>query len=73
MLQAAIPQEKTRNQLGSVTMLVFVALLTAFPMLATDLYLPAVPSIQAQLNTTVELVNSTLVIFFILISVGSRK
>lgn len=52
-------------------MLVFVALLTAFPMLSTDLYLPAVPSIREQLNTSVELVNSTLVIFFIVISIST--
>jgi len=52
-------------------MLLFVALLTSFPMLSTDLYLPAVPSIKEQLNTTVELVNSTLVVFFIFLSIST--
>lgn len=52
-------------------MLVFVALLTAFPMLSTDLYLPALPSIREQLNTTVELVNMTLVVFFVFISISA--
>jgi DHA1 family bicyclomycin/chloramphenicol resistance-like MFS transporter len=71
LLQAAITKGNTRNQYGSITMLVFVALLTAFPMLSTDLYLPAVPSIQEQLNTTVGLVNSTLVTFFIFVSIST--
>jgi len=51
-------------------MLVFVALLSSFPMLSTDLYLPAIPSIRVQLNTTVELVNSTLVVFFVFMSIS---
>ena len=37
-------------------------------MMATDMYLPAVPLIKEQLNTTVELVNSTLSPFFFIIS-----
>lgn len=49
-------------------MLLFVALLAAFPMLSTDLYLPSIPSIRNDLNTTVELVNLTLVVFFIFLS-----
>jgi DHA1 family bicyclomycin/chloramphenicol resistance-like MFS transporter len=52
-------------------MLVFVTLLTAFPMLSTDLYLPAIPLIQEQLNTTVGMVNLTLVVFFIFMSVST--
>lgn len=63
--------EKPSGQLSSGAMLVFVALLTSFPMLSTDLYLPAVPSIREQLNTTVELVNSTLVVFFVFISIST--
>ncbi len=50
-------------------MLIFVAILTAFPMLATDMYLPAVPSIQDHLHTSVKLVNFTLVAFFVIISI----
>jgi DHA1 family bicyclomycin/chloramphenicol resistance-like MFS transporter len=61
--------QKTTGQLSSNAMLVFIAILSAFPMLATDMYLPAVPSIQEDLNTTVELVNLTLVVFFITISI----
>jgi DHA1 family bicyclomycin/chloramphenicol resistance-like MFS transporter len=70
-LQKPPPRETTDRQLGSGAMLLFVALLTAFPMLSTDLYLPALPSISEQLNTTVELVNLTLVIFFIFISISA--
>lgn len=51
-------------------MMIFVSILTAFPMLATDMYLPAVPSIKAELNTTVDLVNLTISVFFITISLS---
>lgn len=64
-------RETTKRQLKSGAMLLFVALLAAFPMLSTDLYLPALPTIREQLNTTVELANSTLVVFFIFISISA--
>ena len=67
----AVTREKPSGQLSSGVMLVFVSLLASFPMLSTDLYLPAVPLIRMQLNTTVELVNSTLVVFFIFISIST--
>jgi len=60
----------TSGQLSPGAMMVFVSILTAFPMLATDMYLPALPSIREQLNTTVELVNWTLSSFFFIISIS---
>ncbi|MFC1839414.1 multidrug effflux MFS transporter [Thermodesulfobacteriota bacterium] len=58
----------TPGQLSSGMMMVFISILSAFPMLATDMYLPAIPSIKGQLNTSVELVNLTISVFFITIS-----
>ncbi len=56
------------RQLGTTAMMLFVSILCAFPMMATDMYLPAVPLIKEQLNTTVALVNWTLSPFFAIIS-----
>lgn len=61
-------KNNTSRQLGPGAMMVFISILCAFPMLATDMYLPAVPLIKEQLNTTVELVNFTLSSFFFIIS-----
>ena len=58
------------RQLGIGTMMVFVAILTAFPMLATDMYMPALPSIKEDLNTTIKWVNLTLSFFFFVISIS---
>lgn len=58
----------TSRQLSPGAMMVFISILCAFPMMATDMYLPAVPLIKEQLNTTVELVNLTLSPFFAIIS-----
>ena len=66
---ASIKQNNYKSrQLGPVAMMVFISILCAFPMMATDMYLPATPVIKEQLNTTVELVNSTLSSFFFIIS-----
>jgi DHA1 family bicyclomycin/chloramphenicol resistance-like MFS transporter len=56
------------RQLNPVAMMVFISILSAFPMMATDMYLPATPLIKEQLNTSIELVNSTLSSFFFIIS-----
>lgn len=42
-----------------------LALLTAFPPLATDMYLPAIPTLQKQWNQPLSVINLTLVCFFI--------
>jgi MFS transporter, DHA1 family, multidrug resistance protein len=61
---------KTPGQLSPGWMMIFVSILTAFPMLATDMYMPALPSIKEQLNTTIELVNYTMSGFFFIISIS---
>ncbi|MBN2419641.1 MAG: multidrug effflux MFS transporter [Deltaproteobacteria bacterium] len=61
---------KTPGQLSVGVMMVFVSILTAFPMMATDMYMPALPSIKTELNTTIELVNLTMSGFFFLISIS---
>ncbi len=61
---------KTPGQLSVGVMMVFVSILTAFPMMATDMYMPALPSIKEDLNTTVELVNVTMSGFFFVISIA---
>lgn len=58
------------GQLSIGVMMVFVSILTAFPMMATDMYMPALPSIKDQLNTTIELVNLTMSGFFFIISIS---
>ena len=61
---------ETPGQLSVGVMMVFVSILTAFPMMATDMYMPALPSIKEQLNTTIELVNITMSGFFFVISIS---
>jgi MFS transporter, DHA1 family, multidrug resistance protein len=61
---------KTPGQLSPNVMMIFVSILTAFPMMATDMYMPALPSIKEQLHTTIELVNYTMSGFFLIISIS---
>ena len=61
---------KIPGQLSVGAMTLFVSILTAFPMMATDMYMPALPSIRGDLNTSVELVNLTLSSFFFIISIS---
>ncbi len=60
----------TPRQLSPAAMMVFISILSSFPMMATDMYLPATPLIKEQLNTSIELVNLTLSSFFIIISLS---
>jgi len=52
-------------------MMLLVASIASFPALSTDLYLPALPSMSEQLGCSVALVNLSLVVFFIVVSVSS--
>lgn len=45
--------------------ILLLALLTAFPPLSTDMYLPALPLLQAQWNQPLVVVNLTLICFFL--------
>ena len=59
------------KQLSDKMMMLLVALIAAFPALSTDLYLPALPSMSEQLNCSVAMVNLSLVVFFIFVSISS--
>ena len=61
---------KTPGQLSVGTMIVFISVISAFPMMATDMYIPALPTIQDELNASVELVNYTISSFFLIISIS---
>jgi MFS transporter, DHA1 family, multidrug resistance protein len=63
--------QKIHKQLSDRIMVVLLASLASFPPMSTDLYLPALPSMSEQLNCSVSLVNLSLVVFFIFISVSS--
>lgn len=51
--------------------LVFIAFLGAFIPLSTDAYLPALPKMVDSLNTTMTMVNLTLVFFFMFYAIGT--
>ncbi|OEF23518.1 multidrug effflux MFS transporter [Vibrio rumoiensis] len=51
-------------------MLLFLIVISAFPPLTTDLYLPALPTMLDTLNTTQTMVNLTLSIYFATYAIG---
>ena len=59
------------RQLSERTIVILVAAIASFPALSTDLYLPALPTMSEQLNCSVWLVNLSLSVFFIFISISS--
>lgn len=63
--------QNSQKQLSDIMMMLLVALIAAFPALSTDLYLPALPSMSEQLNCSVAMVNLSLVVFFIFVSISS--
>jgi MFS transporter, DHA1 family, multidrug resistance protein len=60
-----------RKQLPDKMLMVLVAILASFPPMSTDLYLPALPTMSEQLKCSAALLNISLVVFFILISISS--
>jgi DHA1 family bicyclomycin/chloramphenicol resistance-like MFS transporter len=56
--------------LGKSGTLLFLVMISAFPPLTTDLYLPALPTMVATLNTTQTMVNLTLSIYFVAYACG---
>ncbi|MHA2938066.1 multidrug effflux MFS transporter [Vibrio sp. RC27] len=56
--------------LGKTGTLIFLVIISAFPPLTTDLYLPALPSMVETLDTTKALVNLTLSIYFVTYACG---
>ncbi len=66
--------EKIKNnpkQLSNFMVMVYVALIASFPPLATDLYLPALPTMSEELSCPVSLVTASLYLFFIFVSTSS--
>jgi DHA1 family bicyclomycin/chloramphenicol resistance-like MFS transporter len=57
------PDRRTR-------LILLLGALTAFPALSTDLYLPALPTIARELETTLAAAQTTLSVFFLGLSVG---
>ena len=56
---------KTEQVINKNKLLLLLALLAAFPPLSTDMYLPAIPLLQANWQVSLEVVNLTLVGFFV--------
>ena len=59
-----------QKHFGERTLIAFIALLSAFIPLSTDLYLPALPSMMEQYQVTEGVLNLTLIIFFIFYGLG---
>jgi DHA1 family bicyclomycin/chloramphenicol resistance-like MFS transporter len=62
--------KKRQKNLGNTGTLVFLALISAFPPLSTDLYIPAMPQMVEALATTHNKVNMTLSMFFVFYAGG---
>lgn len=56
--------------LGKTGTLLFLVIVSAFPPLTTDLYLPALPSMVDKLSTNQAMVNLTLSVYFIVYAIG---
>jgi DHA1 family bicyclomycin/chloramphenicol resistance-like MFS transporter len=66
-----IESRNIQTKLGERGFIVFLAFLGAFVPISTDVYLPALPKMVDNLNTTPTLVNLTIVLFFIFYAVGT--
>ncbi|WP_205623666.1 multidrug effflux MFS transporter [Desulfogranum japonicum] len=62
--------KKPQKNLGNTGTLLFLALISAFPPLSTDLYLPAMPQMVEALATSHSKVNMTLSMFFVFYAGG---
>ncbi len=60
----------TQKYLNKGSLLLFLIVISAFPPLTTDLYLPALPTMIDSLNTTQTLVNLTLSVYFAAYAIG---
>lgn len=62
--------KKVQNVLGNTGTLIFLVVISAFPPLTTDLYLPALPQMVEVFNTNQTMVNLTLSVYFIVYAFG---
>jgi MFS transporter, DHA1 family, multidrug resistance protein len=60
-----------QKNLGTNGLIIFIALLSAFVPLSTDLYLPALPGMSAYFGTSASRINLTLTAFFIFYALGT--
>jgi MFS transporter, DHA1 family, multidrug resistance protein len=60
-----------QKYLGTKGLIVFIAILSAFVPLSTDLYLPALPGMSAYFGTSADRINLTLSAFFICYALGT--
>jgi len=68
VIQNTPPRQK---YLGPKGLIVLIALLSAFVPLSTDLYLPALPGMGRYFNVSPDLINMTLIGFFVFYSLGT--
>jgi MFS transporter, DHA1 family, multidrug resistance protein len=68
---AATTDRPAQKWLGAKGMIALITLLSAFVPLSTDLYLPALPKMGAQFNAPPNVINLTLILFFITYSLGT--
>ncbi len=61
---------KEQKRLGSKGLVALIAFLSAFTPLSTDLYLPSLPGMSDYFQAPVNIVNLTLILFFIFYSAG---
>ncbi|MDR3576200.1 MAG: multidrug effflux MFS transporter [Anaerolineaceae bacterium] len=70
-ITAAQNAPQPQKYLGAKGLIVLIALLSAFVPLSTDLYLPALPSMSAYFNVSADLINLTLIGFFVFYALGT--
>ncbi len=63
--------EKRQKYLGDKGFVIFIAFLSAFIPLSTDIYLPALPRMVESFHTTASVINLTITFFFIFYAVGT--
>ena len=71
--EPATPETNRKHpkQLSDGMIMVLVAATASFPPLSTDLYLPALPTMSEQLKCSEPLVNLSLIVFFVFLSISS--
>ncbi|MDR3707674.1 MAG: multidrug effflux MFS transporter [Capsulimonadaceae bacterium] len=69
-ISSSIDARVRQKYLGHKGLIAFLALLSAFVPLSTDLYLPALPTMTAYFHVRVYQTNLTLILFFIFFSLG---
>lgn len=60
-----------QKYLGEKGLIALITFLSAFVPLSTDLYLPALPGMALYFNVSTDLVNSTLILFFVFFAAGT--